>query len=134
MKTDFKDYLAKNKAQKRIDKLAQKYTGKKVVLYGAGYFANDLLENYDLSKLNIVGVADLKFQNNDKGDFFGYRKIGAYDLPDNDFDVILITTYNDEDVRDFFDDSLFEGIEIKFNVETLIRMGLFTYIKQILSE
>jgi hypothetical protein len=133
MRTDFKEYLEKKKAQKAIDKIAKKYADKKVVLYGAGFFANDLLKNYDLSKLNIVAVADMKFQDNPEGDYYGYKKVGPYDLLEMDFDLLLITTYDDEPVKEFLSDDLLEGEEVNFKVKTLIKMSLWDYIKQILA-
>lgn len=133
MKTNFKEYLEKKKAQKSIDKVASKYKDKKIVLYGAGFFASDLLRNYDFSKLNIVGVADIKFQDNTEGDFYGYPKLGSYDLLETDFDLLLITVYDDEIVRDFIENDLFEGEERKFKVATLIKLSLIDYIKQVFS-
>jgi len=133
MRTDFKEYLEKKKAQKAIDKVAKKYKDKKVVLYGAGFFASDLLRNYDLSKLNIIAVADMKFQDDTEGDYYGYKKVGPYDLLEMDFDLLLITTWDDEPVKDFFADDLFEGEEVNFKVQTLIRMNLWDYIKQIIA-
>ena len=133
MKTNFKEYLEKKKAQKAIDKIAKQYKGKDVILYGAGFMASDLLRNYDFKKLNVVGVADIKFQDDENGDFYGYKKMGPYDILEKDFDLLLITTYDDEPVKDFFNDDLFEGEEIKFKVKTLIKMNLWDYIKQILN-
>ena len=133
MKTNFKEYLEKKKAQKVIDKFAKKFADKKVVLYGAGFFASDLLRNYDLSKLNIVAVADMKFQDNNEGDYYGYKKVGPYDLLEMDFDLLLITTYDDEPVKEFLNDDLLEGEDVKFKVKTFIKMSLWDYIKQILA-
>ena len=133
MRTDFKEYLEKKKAQKAIDKIAQKYKDKKIILYGAGFFASDLISNYDLSKLNVVAVADMKFQDNTEGDFHGYKKVGPYDLLEMDFDLLLITTWDDEPVKDFLNDDLLEGVDVQFKVATLIKMGLIDYIKQILA-
>jgi len=133
MKTNFKDYLEKKKAQKAIDKIAKKYQDKKVVLYGAGFFASDLLRNYDFSKLNVIAVADMKFQDDQEGDYYGYKKVGPYDLLEMDLDLLLITTWDDEPVKDFFADDLFEGEDVKFKVQTLIKMSLLDYIKQIIA-
>jgi len=133
MRTDFKDYLEKKKAQKIIDKIAKDYKNKKIVLYGAGFFANDLLKNYDFSKLNIIAVADKNFQDTLEGDYFGYPKIGPYDVLEMDFDLLLITAYDDEAIKDFFSEDLFEGEDIQFKVKTLIKLSLWDYIKQIIS-
>ncbi|HNW26393.1 MAG TPA: hypothetical protein PLG15_07295 [Candidatus Gastranaerophilaceae bacterium] len=133
MRTDFKEYLEKKNAQKAIDKIAKQFKDKKVVLYGAGFMASDLLRNYDFSRLNIIGIADIKFQDDTEGDFYGYPKLGPYDLLETEFDLLLITTYDDEPVRDFFNDDLFEGEEINFKVKTLVKMSLWDYIKQIMN-
>ena len=134
MKTNFKDYLEKKKAQTQIDKFAKKYEGKKVILYGAGYFASDLMRNYDFSKLNIIGVADMKFQGNTEGDYYGYPKLGAYDILEKDFDLLLLTMYDDEVAKDFFEEDLFAGEDIKFEVKTLIKMNLWDYIKKLMED
>ncbi len=52
------DYLKNIDIQKKIDKYTKKYKGKKVVIYGAGKLSDYIFQNYDLSKLNIVAVAD----------------------------------------------------------------------------
>jgi hypothetical protein len=132
MKTNFKDYLEKKKAQKLIDKIANQYKDKKIILYGAGLFAGDLLRNYDISKLNIIGVADIKFQDNYEGDFYGYTKLGSYDLLETDFDLLLITTYDDTYVKKFLKNNLLQGEDIKFKIKTLVKLNLFEYIKEVI--
>ena len=67
---DFLNYLQKYNAQEKINKLAKKYKNKRVVIYGAGQFAKTAFENYDLSKLNIVAIADKKFEQEGEHHFF----------------------------------------------------------------
>lgn len=134
MKTNFKEYLTKKKAQKAIDKIAKKYENKKIVLYGAGLFAGELIRNYNFSKLNIIGVADKKFQDDIDGEFYGYPKMGPYDLLETDFDLALITTYDDTYIKDFFKEDLLGDEDTKFKVKTLIRMNLFEYIKALINK
>ena len=62
---DFLEFFRKENAQKQIDKLARKYKNRKIVLYGAGIYARCLIENYDISKLPIIGVSDRSFGNGD---------------------------------------------------------------------
>ena len=52
------DYLKAVHAQRQINKLARKYKNKKIVIYGAGEYFQILKNNFDLSNLNIVGIAD----------------------------------------------------------------------------
>ncbi len=83
---DFK----KMKAQKQINKLVKKYNSKKVVIYGAGKYSKAFFENYDLSGLNIVGVADRAFEEKLPTDFFGLKCIKPSDLANIECDVILL--------------------------------------------
>lgn len=133
MTPNFKDYLKKKKAQKIIDKFAKKYSGKDIILYGAGLFATELLLNYDFSRLNIVGIADLKFQDNDEGYCFGYKKVGPYDLNEKNFDVLLIINYDDEITRDFIEDAVLEDDDF-VKIEALIKLSWFDYIKKLIQE
>ena len=88
--SDF-DYLKNYNIQKKIDKFAKKYKNKKIVIYGAGKLSDYIFKNYDLSKLNIIAVADKKFSK--KGDTFnniqGIEPVGINDI---DFDVIIVFT------------------------------------------
>lgn len=133
MKTNFKDYLEKKKAQKLIDKYAELYNEKKIVLYGVDLFTGDLFRNYNLSGLNIIGVSDESFKNHHDGEYYGYKKLSPYDLLETEFDILLITTYDDMEAKDFLKKDLFQGEEIKFKIKTLIKMNLFEYIKALLN-
>ncbi len=128
MKTNFKEYLEKKKTQQKIDALAKKYEGKTLVLYGAGLFAGDLLRNYDLSKLNIVGVADKRFQDDSEGEYYGYKKFGPFDLLELKYDLLLITTYDDTYVKKYLKNDLYQGEEFKPEIKTLVRLNIIEYI------
>lgn len=133
MKTNFKEYLEKKKAQSVIDKIAEKYKDKKIILYGAGIFSEDLFRNYDFSKLDILGIADRDFKDHLEGDFCGYNKIGVYDLLEMDFDLLLITAYDDTDIKDFLKNDLLQGEDVNFKVKTLIKLNIFEYTKELLN-
>lgn len=133
MKTNFKDYLDKKKAQIAIDKIAKEYGYKQIVLYGADLFTGDLIRNYDFSKLNIIGVADETFKNDFGGDYYGYKKFAPEDLLETDFDLLLITAYDDIEIKKYLKNNLFQGEETKFQIKTLIRLNLFEYIKEVVN-
>lgn len=132
MKTNFKDYLKKKNTQKAIDKIALQHGYKKIVLYGAGLFAGELFRNYDFSHLNIVGIADKKFEKEFEGDFYGYPKFAPQDLLENDFDLLLITTYDDTYIKDYLKNDLLQGEDTKFAIKTLIKMNFFEYVKALI--
>ena len=80
------------KLQRRIDKFAQKYKDKKVFLYGAGQFFQELSKELDLSKLNIVGISDLKFCNHKENEtFLGYKVYSLSEVVDMKPDLLLVT-------------------------------------------
>lgn len=133
MKTNFKAYLEKKNIQKIIDKFAKKYEGKEIVLYGAGLFAGELHRHYDFSKLNIIGVVDKRFQDDTEGEFYGYPKLGPFDLLETDFDLILITTYDDTYVRDYLKKDLLSDKDSDFKIKALVRMNLIEYIKALIN-
>ena len=114
---NFLEELQKINAQKRIDKLAKKLKNRKVVIYGAGEFSTDIFGNYDLSKLNIVAIADKKFENNDEK-FFSYKTVGPKDLSSLEFDVILIANVNYKYFKGIIKDLLL-SLDIKKRVRIL---------------
>ena len=133
MKTNFIDYLEKKKAQTLIDKFALDYAGKKIIIYGAGLFAGDLFRHYDLSKLNIIGAADRSFQGHQDGDYYGYKKYSPLDLLETQFDLLLITEYDDTETKEYLKEDLFKGEEIRFKIKSLIKLNLIEYIKDTLN-
>ena len=90
-KEEWIEYLGLIKEQDYINKLVKKMRGKRILLYGAGLTAQVLLENYDFSNLNIVGISDKKFENSSEEDFYGYRAFAPNEIKDLDVDIILFT-------------------------------------------
>ena len=73
--------------------LFEELKDKKVLLYGAGEGFVSLDKKYDFkNKFNIVGIADLKFEKDNKGLFNGFKKVSPNDISKEEFDVILITS------------------------------------------
>lgn len=94
-------YFKSIKIEKHIKQLAKIDKNKKIILYGAGLMAKELLQNYDLKNLNIIGVCDKKFTNDKNDKFYGYKCITPNELENIDFDSIyvLISRY-DEIIKD----------------------------------
>ena len=84
------DSIASINTKKRIKKLAKKYKNKKIVIYGAGSFSQEIFQNYDLSELNIIAIADLKFNDESQKHFYSLNCIIPEELAILDYDVILI--------------------------------------------
>lgn len=102
----FEEYLKKKNAQKQINKLAKSLKRKKIAIYGAGLFADALFNNYNLSNLNIIAVADKKYNSDSKEKYFNIQTISPNIIKNIDIDVILIATLNTEVILDYLEDEL----------------------------
>ncbi|OGI00296.1 MAG: hypothetical protein A2Y25_01555 [Candidatus Melainabacteria bacterium GWF2_37_15] len=77
----------------KISRLKAVYKNKRIALYGAGVYAREIFENFNLSGLNIIGCIDKDFGK--KGtkiagyEIFFFNEIEALKL-----DLIVITTTN----------------------------------------
>lgn len=82
-------FLKNKDIQKHINYLSNKYNGKKILLYGSGLLADLIFSNYDLSSLNIIGIADNKYSHN-KETYKNLKTYSPQEIPELDFDVIII--------------------------------------------
>lgn len=87
--------------QGNINKLSNKYKNKKVLLYGAGILAELLFDKYDLSGFNIISIADNKFMY-EKGEFKNTKTVSPEEIEDLKPDVIILTVYDDIQMKHFF--------------------------------
>jgi hypothetical protein len=90
---------------KRINTLADKYKNKKIVFYGAGYHFLTMHSCFDLSKLNIIGIADIKFGG--QGEYLGYKSYSPFEISELNPDIVLITIPNHSIAADFFENEIF---------------------------
>lgn len=100
---DILGYFKAVHAQKQINKLARKYKNKKIVIYGAGIYFQILNNNFDLSKLNIVAIADKKFETSKNSNPTTFTPLAPEELKDFDFDVILVALYDDTSLCDYLE-------------------------------
>ena len=109
LKLDLLNYLKENNAQKQIDKLAKKLKGKKIAIYGAGEYFELIVKTYDLSSLNIVAIADLKFETNKDCNNTPYKPIAPNELKNYGIDVIVMALINDINVLKIIDKKVLKG-------------------------
>ena len=76
------DYL-----EEKIKSLSEKYKDKKILLYGAGEYATEILSLYDFSSLNIIGITDKKFRQEEV--LFGYNAYPIKEAELLDYDIIF---------------------------------------------
>lgn len=125
---DYKRYYEEIDAKQQLKKLAKQYKNKKIVVYGAGLMSNVLLENYDLSELNIVAFCDSKFVNSDEK-YFSYSAINPKELASIDFDVLLINVYCWQDIENNTKFSQLIGTK---NENVIVKRLFFTTLKFLL--
>lgn len=90
---DHINYLESIKFEKQLQKLLKKVKGKKVVLYGAGSFFQIINDNYDLSGLNIVAIADRKYIDHaENEEFLGYKVIPPSEIKELNPDYVFVGT------------------------------------------
>ena len=110
-------------------KIIRKISDKRVVLYGAGILFQYITEYYDLSKLNIIGLSDTKFDCFDSNEkYLGYSIIRKADILKMNPDVILITTKNYVDIiLDFENNAEYKNVKIL----PLIKKSTWHIIKEL---
>ena len=113
------DYLYKYDIQNKINKIAKKYKNKKIVIYGAGRFAQYLFENYDFSKLNIVAIADNKYNTLANETFCNHKTISPIEINNYNPDLILFLIVDFKLIKRYG----------KTEIEWILHQNLLDYIK-----
>ena len=132
---DILKYFKDVNAQKQINRLVKKYKNKKIVIYGAGEYFNILNENYDLSKLNIVGIADRKFGLTKDANKTKYLPLAPEELKEFDFDIIMVALYDDIAILDYLEYNLLIGTKNENKkVISIIEPNLWYLIKLFILE
>ncbi len=132
MSGDLKEYLEHIKFEKYLDKLNKKLKNKTVIIYGSGSLFQYIKKNYDLSKLNIIGVSDMKFNSKQEGeDFLGYKIIPKDKMTSYKPDVVLVATLKYLGITEDFEINVFNKTKTK--IYPLARIPLADLIKEIWS-
>ena len=80
-----------NALAKKINRLKKKLKNKRVLIYGTGKFFTETYNNYNLSDLNIIGVADKKYElNSSIKEDFSYKVVRISEIYKQNADCILI--------------------------------------------
>lgn len=85
------EYLKNHNFETHFKKICKRLKGKTIVIYGAGIMFQEIAQNYDLSKLNIIAICDRKYLLEDeKQTAFGYKIVSYPNLNNINADCILI--------------------------------------------
>ncbi len=122
------EYLLKYKFDKTLPKLIEKMKGKKVLFYGAGLFFRVIYQYYDLSGLDVIGIADKQFsQLDDCDEICGYKLYKPEDITKLNPDYVLITTKVIISIAEFLYSKYLKNTSIK--IMPLVKKGFFETIK-----
>lgn len=100
--TKLKKFLEKKNIAKILEKMTKKYKGKRVLGYGTGQLANLILENHDISGLDLMGFADSKYMY-EKEDFKGYKTYSPQEIKDLNPDAIMLFVIQPKEIIEYFD-------------------------------
>lgn len=132
--SDILKYFQEVNAQKQINKLAKKYKNKKIVVYGAGEYFRLLKDNFDLSKLNIIAIADKKFEISKENNWTEYNPLTPEELKDYDYDMIMVALYDDINLCDYLEYQLLVNTKNENKkIISLIEPSFWYVIKTLLS-
>ena len=88
----FKIKTVSDEFKNNMNVLFEELKNKRVLLYGADESFIALNKKFDFkNKFNIIGIADLKFEKDDKNLFKGFKKVAPKNIPNEEFDVVLVT-------------------------------------------
>lgn len=124
----FKDFLKEINPQSQINKIAKKYKNKKIIVYGAGQYAQFILDNYDLSNLQIVGFSDKSFKENKGGLFYNYPKISPYEIKNTNADIIFTLVANDYQIYEYLTTEILKS-SLKIKIDVLLKPNFIQIIR-----
>ena len=127
---DLGDILREYKFEKQLEKYKKKLKNKKIVLYGTGKFLETIKANYDLSGLNIIGISDQKYSENDnEKEEYGYKIILLENIANYIPDYIMVSTLNTREIIEGLEHYIFRNTKIKIvplvNKPFLLRLKSF---------
>ena len=122
-------YLSKHKLHLTLPKLVKSLQGKKVIIYGAGTLFHLIKKNYDITGLNIVGIADKKYETSkDIETEYGYKVYKLDEIKDTDADCILVTVkFYIPILEDLYE--RYKNTNIK--VKPLVKKSFWTLLKEL---
>ena len=88
----FKTQIAKKDFRERMQFLLEKFSGKKIIIFGIGKELEVLLNEYNFKKLNIIALCDNKIQ--ESNEFCEIKIILPQQIKDYDYDFIFIAQDN----------------------------------------
>ncbi|MGN1124646.1 MAG: hypothetical protein ACI4SM_00530 [Candidatus Gastranaerophilaceae bacterium] len=124
------NYLYKFNFDKTLPKLVKKLKNKTVILYGAGVFLELIQKYFDISGLNVIGIADRKFsQHGENEEFLGYKVYSPDEIKDLKPDYVIVATkMYISIIEDLYYGTLKDS---KIKIKPLLKKSFWTLLKEI---
>lgn len=124
------NYLYEHHFDKTLPKLLKKLKNKKVIFYGAGVFLEIIKKYFDISSLNVIGIADKKYSNLSQDEsFLGYKKFAPEEILKLKPDYVIVTTrYYIRIIEDLHYNLLKKS---KIKIKPLVEKSFMTLFKEI---
>ncbi len=98
----YTNYLKQVRFDNKLSALSKKYKGKRILIYGNGVLFNAICSNYDLRQyLDVCAISDLRYEKNPKEEYLGFKTIKPSCIKMTDAEVILVTTVNPTEIKNF---------------------------------
>lgn len=126
------NYLYSFDFDKTLPKLVKKLNKKSVIIYGVGVFFEVIKKYFDISGLNIVGIADRKFTSHEPNEeFLGYKVYSPEEIKAVNPDYVLVAT---KIYMNIMEDLTFNTLKnTKIKVKPLVQKSFWTLLKEIWS-
>lgn len=121
--------LEKYNFKKHLEKISKKYTNKKILIYGTGLVFQNITKEYDLSKLNIIGVSDRTFENSSQETCENYRAIKPSEIINEDIDIILVASLTSFKIIEYLEEDLLK--DKKIEILPLIKKPFIELFKEV---
>ena len=122
-------YLKKYRFEKTLAKLVKQLKDKKVIIYGDGSIFQLIKKHYDLSGLNIIGIADKRYETSSETvNENGYKIYRLNEIEDSEADYILVTIkFYVRILEDLYEQFKYTRIKIK----PLVKKPFLTLLKEL---
>ena len=127
------DYLKSVNFEKKLEKLKEKYDGKKVILFGMGLFLDAILDNYDIKKyINVIGISDKRIIEDRATDYKGFNLYKPLALRALKFNVVLDTNIMFEKSKQFLKKNYYVSKHII--IEPIIQKSINDFLEDAVSK
>lgn len=124
------NYLYKYNFNKTLPKLIKKLKNKTIVFYGAGVYLELIQKYFDIKGLNVLGIADKKYEiHKSENMFLGYKTLAPSEIESVNPDYVIVSTKNYISIIEDLHYNILHGTKIK--IKPLVKKSLITLIKEI---